>query len=133
MNGSADGPWGPLLRHLSIVRFARIMIIMTTPLIPPGQVTAADVLAATSEIRRDVAQVLTRVEVIDARDTSHAAQLADHEARIRLVEHQMPEHLTARLVGVERWQWRAGGVVAALAAVAGLLGSLLGSLIAHAH
>lgn len=108
-------------------------MIMTMPLIPPGQITAADVLVETSAIRRDVAQVLTRVEVIDARDSSHAAQLADHEARIRTVEHELPAHLSARLAGVERWQWRAGGVIAALAAIAGLLGSLLGSLLAHAH
>jgi len=106
---------------------------MTTPLIPPGQITAADVLADTSAIRREVAQVLTRVEVIDARDSGHAAQLADHEARIRAVEHQLPLQLAGRLVNVERWQWRAGGIVAALAAAAGLLGSLLGSLLAHAH
>jgi len=109
------------------------MATMTTPLIPPGQVTAADVLAETSAIRRDVAQVLTRVEVIDTRDSNHAAQLADHEARIRAVEHQLPLQLAGRLVNVERWQWRAGGIVAALAAAAGLLGSLLGSMLAHAH
>lgn len=106
---------------------------MSTPLIPPGQVTAADVLVEMSAVRRDVGQVLTRVEVIDTRGAVQAAQLADHEARIRQVEQRIPQHLSGRLAGVERWQWRAGGIVAALAAVAGLLGSLLGSLLSHAH
>jgi Na+/phosphate symporter len=109
------------------------MITMSTPLIPPGQVTAADLLAETTAIRRDVAHLLVKVEVIDARDNAHATQLADHEVRLRTVERQIPEQLVARLASIERWQWRAGGVVAALAAVSGLLGSLLGSLIAHAH
>ena len=109
------------------------MVIMTTPLIPPGQVTAADVLAETSAIRRDVGQVLIRVEVIDARHAAYGAQLADHEARIRVSEQRIPELLSARLAKVERWQWRAGGFVAALAAIAGLLGSLLGTLISHAR
>jgi hypothetical protein len=109
------------------------MIIMTTPLIPPGQVTATDVLVETSAIRRDVGQLLTRVEVINVRHQDQAAQLADHEARIRAVEQSIPPQLAARLVTVERWQWRAGGIVAALAAAAGLLGSFLGTMLAHAH
>lgn len=106
---------------------------MTTPLIPPGQITAADVLADTSAIRREVGQVLTKVEVIEARHVAYAAQLADHETRIRATESRIPELLSRRLAKIERWQWRAGGFVAALAAVAGLLGSLLGTLIAHAR
>jgi hypothetical protein len=109
------------------------MIIMATPLIPPGQVTAADVFSEVSAIRRDVGQVLIKVEVIDSRHSVYTAQLADHEARIRAVEQQVPAQLAARLISVERWQWRAGGVVAALAVIAGLLGSLLGTLIAHSR
>lgn len=107
------------------------MIIMTSPHIPSGTVTAADLFGEVTAVRRDVAEVLGKVGIIDARYQAVAGQLADHESRIRTVEARMPDNLIPRLTSLERWQWKAAAVISTLAAVAGLLGGYMGFLLGH--
>ena len=109
------------------------MIIMTSPTIPSGQVTAADLFSEVTAARREIGQVLSHVAVMDARYQAMTMQLADHETRIRLTESKIPDNLQTRLGGVERWQWKAAAVIATLAAIAGLLSGYLGFLLGHFH
>lgn len=109
------------------------MIIMTSPPIPSGQVTAADLFSEITAARREIGQVLGQVAVIDARYQVMTVQLADHETRIRAAEGRLPDNLITRLAGVEKWQWKAAAVISTLAAVAGLLSGYLGFLLGHFH
>lgn len=104
---------------------------MTSPAIPPGTVTAADLFGEVSAVRRDVAKVLSEVGIIDARYQAVAGQLADHESRTRAIEGRLPDHLITRLAAVERWQWKAAAVISTLAAVAGVLGGYMAFLLGH--
>lgn len=106
---------------------------MTSPPIPSGTVTAADLFGEVTAVRRDVAALLGTVGIIDARYQAQAGQLADHESRIRTAEARLPDNLMTRLAAVERWQWKAAAVIATLAAVAGLLSGYVGFLLGHAR
>lgn len=106
---------------------------MSTFPLPERPVTGWDLMAEVSATRREVGAVLTRVEVMDARQQLAAAQQADIETRLRAVQDAIPDRLDARLTAVERWQWRTGGAIAAVGVVFGLLGGLLGTLLSHVH
>ena len=104
---------------------------MTEGQIPSGTVTAADLYGAVEATRREVGQILTQVTVMDDRHGRVIAQVADHEARLRALEVAVPTRLADRVISLERWQWRAGGVVATCALLGGLLAGFLEQLIAH--
>lgn len=106
---------------------------MTSPAIPIGQVTAADLMGEVSAARRDIQGVLTRVEVMDTRHGTVSAHVADLELRMRVVEAAMPESLKSRLGQLERWQWKAAGAMAAVAIVVGLLAGWIGTLLGRLH
>jgi hypothetical protein len=76
---------------------------MTAPL-PAGTVTIADLYRELTGMRADVTRALTRIEVIDSRDT-------DHEARIRILE---------------RFRYTLMGVAVVVGAGSGYIGYLLG-------
>ena len=106
---------------------------MTEGQIPSGTVTAADLYGAVEATRREVGQILTQVTVMDDRHGRVTAQVADHETRLRTLEVAIPIRLADRVISLERWQLRAGGVVAAFALFGGLLAGLIEALIAHHH
>lgn len=106
---------------------------MTSPTIPSGAITAADLYGEVSATRRDMATVLTKVEVMNARHTVVSAQVIDHETRLRTLELSAPDNARARLTAVERWQWRAAGIVSAFAVLGGVVAGLLEALIGHIH
>lgn len=54
--------------------------------LPAGQITIGDLYREISGMRTDVAKALERIAVHDANSTSAAADIADHEARIRRLE-----------------------------------------------
>jgi hypothetical protein len=99
--------------------------------IPSGTVTAADLYGAVEATRREVGQILTKVEVMDDRYVRVVAEIADHETRLRAAVALIPSRLPERLISLERWQWRAGGVVAAFAVLGGLVAGLIEALIVH--
>jgi hypothetical protein len=99
--------------------------------IPSGTVTAADLYGAVEATRREVGQILTKVEVIDDRHSRVVVTVTDHETRIRALEGLVPVRLPDRIISLERWQWRAGGVVAAFAVLGGLVAGLIEALVAH--
>ncbi len=107
------------------------MGLMSDGQIPSWTVTAADLYSAVEATRREVGQILTQVTVMDDRHGRVTAQVGDHETRIRVLEVAVPNRLADRLISLERWQWRAGGVVAAFALIGGLLAGLVTALIAH--
>lgn len=109
------------------------MNTMSTPLIPPGQVTAADLLRDTSAIRHDLGELLVKVEVMHSEHTARAAEMADHEARIRAIERQLPQALAGRLAALERWRWRTMGGMSVLAVLGGLAGSIVEWALFHLH
>lgn len=96
-----------------------------------GQVTAADVLSELGAARRDIATVITKVEVLDDRYGRVLAQLADHETRIRGVQDELPKQLAPRLLALERFQWKLLGALVVIGLVVGVVAGWLGSLLAH--
>lgn len=99
--------------------------------IQPGTVTAADLYGAVEATRREVGQILTKVEVMDDRHSRFMAQVADHETRLRNTEAAIPNRLIDRLVALEHWQWRATGVVSVIAVLSGVVAGFLTALLAH--
>lgn len=106
---------------------------MTTQPIVSGTVTAADLYGEVTATRREVGQILTKVEVMDDRYSRFSAQVGDHELRVRALESSIPAQLADRVISLERWQWRAGGVVAAFALLGGLVVGLVDALVFHVH
>lgn len=106
---------------------------MTGVPVQTGQVTAADLYGEVTAARRDIQNVLTKVEVMGSQNVTMAGQLADHEARIRLLDDRIPDHAAARLTAVERWQWRAAGAIGILAIIAGVISGWLASVLTHVH
>jgi hypothetical protein len=109
------------------------MVTMTLPPMPDRPVTAFDLFAEVSATRRDVSELLIKAAVMAATQQLASAQMTDIEVRLRTLQGSVPDQLAARLTAVERWQWRTGGALAALATVLGFLGGYLGTLIAHLH
>lgn len=101
--------------------------------IPPGGVSAADLYSEVSAARRDVAQILTKVEVMDDRHARQSVQLGDHESRLRALETYIPPGLSDRLTAVEHWQWRAAGIVAAFAVLGGVVAGFLEAVVSRIH
>jgi hypothetical protein len=56
------------------------------PVTPGGQVTIADLFRVMSAIQADLGRALTKLEVIDSRNTGADRVHADHETRLRLLE-----------------------------------------------
>lgn len=106
---------------------------MTSPPIPAGNITAADLLGEVGAARRDIQAVMTKVEVMDARHTVTSAAVADHELRLRVVEGLVPSDLPSRIRALERWQWKAIGALAVVAIIVGIVSGYLGGLLEHAH
>lgn len=119
--------------HVTIVRPWGKMIIMTSPVIATGQVTAADLFSEVTAARRDISNVLTKVEVMDARHGAINAVVADHETRLRAVEGKVPDGLIGRLVSVEKWQLRAGAIIGFIALVVGVVSGYLSAILTHVH
>lgn len=103
------------------------------PDLMPGQVTIADLYRELLTIRTGSASMLAEMKVMATWYETHRANLADHETRIRSLEVQIPDDLGRRLGGIERWQWRAGGIVTAVAAVVGIVSGLLTQLVSRGH
>lgn len=110
-----------------------MMIAMWRDRIQTGSVTAADLFGEVTAARREIGQVLSKVEVVSATQLTLAAQMNDHEIRIRSLDDQVPDSLTTRLVSVERWQWKASAIISAIALAAGLASGYLGFLLGHVH
>lgn len=106
---------------------------MSSPLIPPGQITAVDLFSVLEATRRDIQNVLTRVEVLDDRYVRTNGDIHELDGRLRVVEGKIPDGLTARLRALERWQWKAVGALAVVAIAVGVLSGWLGSVLGHAH
>lgn len=104
---------------------------MTVPPIVPGQVTAADLYGEVTAARRDMATMLTKVEVMDDRYARHGMELTDHENRLRALEASAVPKGGERLASVEKWQWRTGGMLAVLAILAGIVAGFLEQLVNH--
>lgn len=117
--------------HRRRIRPAPIMGRMSDGQIQPGMVTAADLYGAVEATRREVGQILTKVEVMDDRHARIIGQVADHETRTRALEAAIPNRLIDRLVALEHWQWRAAGVVSVIAVLAGVLAGFMTALVAH--
>lgn len=109
------------------------MITMTSPTIPTGQITAADLFAEVSATRREVAAALTQIQVMETRHAAINGDVTDHESRLRVLEGLVPIDLSRRLVSLERWQWKAAGAIAAVAIIFGALAGYLASLATHGH
>jgi hypothetical protein len=82
--------------------------------LPAGQVTIADLYRELVGMRTDVARALTRIEVIDARNTSADNLDRDHESRIR---------------ALEAFRWKMAGIAVVLAIIFGLLSGYLSNAI----
>lgn len=92
---------------------------MSTPLNEyPGQVTIADLFRVMSAIQSDLSKALTKLEVIDTRNTAADATSGDHENRLRKLE--------------SAYQ-RVYGAAVAIGTVAGVISGWLSSLAHHAH
>ena len=87
---------------------------MTSPGLPAGTVTVADLYREMVGMRADVVKALTRIEVLDARNTDADHLHADHEARLRLLE---------------TFKWKMIGGMLAIGAVSGGLGAWAGVLL----
>lgn len=106
---------------------------MTSPAIPTGAVTAADLFAQVSAARQDLTLILTKVEVMSDRHDRMNRDLADVQSRMRALELSTPAKLAERVIALERWQWRAGGIVAAFAVLGGVVAGLLEAVIGRLH
>lgn len=109
------------------------MITMTVQPIQTGVVTAADLYGSVEATRREIQTVLTEVRVLNNDHGRVVADVSDLQARVRILETNTPAKLAERLTSVERWQWRAGGIVAAFAVLGGVMAGLLEALIGHVH
>lgn len=99
----------------------------------PGEVTAATLLTAVTDLHRDISTVLTKVEVMEAGRRADAERLADHESRLRVIQDALPPGLETRLIAGEKWRWQVAGVLAVVALVASVLSGWVSTLLAHAH
>lgn len=84
--------------------------------IPAGSVTIADLFRVMTEMRNDVGNALTRLEVISSRNQAADQLHRDHETRIR---------------AIESWRWRAAGAATAAGLLAGGLGSWAGLILSR--
>lgn len=109
------------------------MDTMTAFPLPDRPVTGFDLMSELTATRREVGNVLTKVEVMSAQQALATAQMTDIETRVRALQAAVPDQLGARLTAVERWQWRTGGILAGWSAAIGFLGGYIGTLIAHLH
>lgn len=68
---------------------------------------------------KDIYDKLIDVEKSVTLMTPQAQTVTDHEARLRVVEAALPEHLEKRLLALEKWKWSipATAVTAILAIV----------------
>lgn len=84
--------------------------------IPAGAVTIADLFRVMTEMRNDVGNALTRLEVISNRNQIADELHRDHEARIR---------------AIESWRWKAAGAATTAGILAGGLGSWVGLILSR--
>lgn len=106
---------------------------MTAMPLPPDHVTTTDLYGQLILIRTEIAEVKADTRVIAATGQLVRADVADHETRIRELQAAVPVKLSDRLAAVERWQVRAGAVIALIAAVAGVFSGYLSSLLFRVH
>jgi len=78
-----------------------------------GAVTVADLYREIVGMRADVAQALTRIEVINVQNADADKLHADHEARIRQLE---------------AFRWKLAGIAVVLAIIAGFLSAWFSSV-----
>lgn len=76
----------------------------------PGLVTVADLYRELVGMRGDLAKATTKLEVIDAKNTTADAIHADHESRLR---------------AIESWRWKVTGAAIALGTASGVISGLL--------
>lgn len=84
--------------------------------LPAGQVTIADLYRELVGMRTDMAKALTKIEVIDARNTAADKTDGDHELRIR---------------ALEAFRWKFAGIYAAIGLACGLLSGYLAWVLEH--
>lgn len=101
--------------------------------IQPSSLTITDLYSEIVGLRGDVRGAMLRIEVTDVRGVQAVTDLADHENRIRALQAAVPDNLAVRLSGLERWQWKATGVVVVLSVLAGVLAGWLGSALPRLH
>ncbi len=59
---------------------------MTTPQMPSGQITVADLYTTLQNLNTNLTKALTQLEVINSRNNQADTQARDHELRLRKVE-----------------------------------------------
>jgi hypothetical protein len=89
---------------------------------PPGSAVVSP-----EEMYRQIRETHDAVTRIELGLQGMPTAIADHEARLRVLDgipREIVDH-EARLRVLERWQWRAGGIAAALGALVGGAAGLL--------
>lgn len=81
----------------------------------PGIVTVADIYREVIAMRADVGRALTRVEVIDSRNSDADKLHGDHEVRIRQLE---------------AFRWKLTGLAVSLSLIAGAVSGVIAN---HVH
>jgi hypothetical protein len=88
-----------------------------TPGMPSGQVTIGDLYRELVGMRGDLTRSLSKLEVIESRNSDADRLHSDHEARIRSIEGAVPSGLEGRVMSLEKFRWQ---VVGALVTINGL-------------
>jgi hypothetical protein len=86
--------------------------------LPANQVTMGDLYREIVGLRADLTRSLSKLEVIESRNGEADRLHADHEARLRSLEHALPTGLDGRMMSLEKFRWQVVGALIAINALA---------------
>lgn len=90
-----------------------------------GQVTIADLYRALTDLNKNVSTVLTKMEVVELKNTTQQQRTDDHETRLRTAESFIQE-LKGKAAATRN-------VAATIGALVGLASGIISAIIAHIH
>lgn len=93
--------------------------------IPSAQVTIGDLYRELVGMRGDLTRSLSKLEVIESRNSDADRLHADHEARIRAVEGALPSSLEGRIMALEKFRWQLVGALVVINVLAVVVEQLL--------
>ena len=91
---------------------------MPAPEIPSGGVTISDLYHELVALRQDVAAALNKMERVQERSAAVDRGLADHEARVRILENAIPSSLEVRIMALEKFRWQIAGALVTIQVLA---------------
>ena len=95
------------------------------------EITLRDVYDQVSAISTQIGVFAGHLERVDARLESGSTDLADHEARLRMIEAELPRKLDERVAALERFRFTLVGAAMLASTITGVAAAFIEYAVTH--